>query len=54
MDFEDVLDEHAPSFGYPFDMDWFEPHFEFRFPLVGEVAARGVELTCAVRSNPGT
>ena len=26
-------------------MAWFEPHFEFRFPLVGQVAARGIELT---------
>jgi uncharacterized protein (DUF2126 family) len=39
MDFEDVLADMA-EIGYPFDMAWFEPHFEFRFPLVGEVAAR--------------
>ncbi|MDO9292114.1 MAG: transglutaminase family protein, partial [Hydrogenophaga sp.] len=44
MDFEDVLAELA-EFGYPLDMAWFEPHFEFRFPLVGEVSARGIELT---------
>ncbi|MEW6479626.1 MAG: transglutaminase family protein [Pseudomonadota bacterium] len=44
MDFEDVLTELAEE-GYPFDMAWFEPHFEFRFPLVGQVAARGIELT---------
>jgi uncharacterized protein (DUF2126 family) len=44
MDFEDVLADLA-AFGYPMDMGWFEPHFEFRFPLVGQVKARGIELT---------
>jgi uncharacterized protein (DUF2126 family) len=24
---------------------WFAPHFEFRFPLIGEVKALGIELT---------
>src|SRR3990167_6375391 len=47
MDFEDVLAELA-EFGYPLDMAWFEPHLEFRFPLVGEVSAGGIEL--ALRS----
>ena len=44
MDFEDVLAD-LTDFGYRFDRAWFEPHFEFRFPLVGQVAARGIELT---------
>jgi len=44
MDFEDVLADLAQA-GFAFDMSWFEPHFEFRFPLVGQVAARGIELT---------
>jgi uncharacterized protein (DUF2126 family) len=44
MDFEDVIAD-LQAFGYGFDMAWFEPHFEFRFPLVGEVAARGIELS---------
>ncbi|MDO8904884.1 DUF2126 domain-containing protein [Hydrogenophaga sp.] len=44
MDFEDVLADLS-DFGYAMDMAWFEPHFEFRFPLVGQVAARGIELT---------
>jgi uncharacterized protein (DUF2126 family) len=30
--------------GYPFETGWFAPHQEFRFPLVGTVAYRGVEL----------
>lgn len=44
LDFEDVLAELRAA-GYAFDMAWFEPHFEFRFPLIGELAARGIELT---------
>lgn len=44
MDFEDVLADLRAA-GFAFDMAWFEPHFEFRFPLVGQVAARGIELT---------
>ena len=44
LDFEDVLAELRAA-GYAFDMAWFEPHFEFRFPLIGELAVRGIELT---------
>ncbi len=44
MDFEDVLAELARA-GYAFDQAWFAPHFTFRFPLFGEVAARGIHLT---------
>jgi uncharacterized protein (DUF2126 family) len=51
MDFEDVLADMA-DFGYAFEMAWFEPHFEFRFPLVGEVAARGIELTIRSALEP--
>ncbi len=51
MDFEDVLADLA-DFGYPLDMAWFEPHFEFRFPLVGQVAARGIELTLRSALEP--
>ncbi|MFN6995654.1 MAG: DUF2126 domain-containing protein [Aquincola tertiaricarbonis] len=44
MDFDDVIAElnHA---GYAFDAQWFAPHLEFRFPLVGHVATQGIELT---------
>ncbi len=30
--------------GYPFQVDWFAPFFEFRFPRYGSVAYLGVEL----------
>ncbi|WP_427911562.1 DUF2126 domain-containing protein [Ramlibacter sp. MMS24-I3-19] len=43
-DLHDVLAELREA-GYAFDPAWFAPHFEFRFPLVGQVQAAGVELT---------
>jgi uncharacterized protein (DUF2126 family)/transglutaminase-like putative cysteine protease len=51
MDFEDVIADLNQN-GYAFDMAWFEPHFEFRFPLVGQVAARGIELTLRTALEP--
>jgi uncharacterized protein (DUF2126 family)/transglutaminase-like putative cysteine protease len=44
MDFEDVLEEMG-SAGHAFKAEWFAPHFEFRFPKVGELTARGVHMT---------
>ncbi|HYR25375.1 MAG TPA: transglutaminase family protein [Aquabacterium sp.] len=44
QDFDDVLAELAMA-GYAFESSWFAPHFEFRFPYIGEVAAAGVQLT---------
>lgn len=44
MDFEDVIDEMATA-GHAFKTEWFAPHFEFRFPKVGELSARGVHMT---------
>ena len=44
MDFEDVLTEMREA-GFAFDNAWFAPHFEFRFPLVGQVQSKGIELT---------
>jgi uncharacterized protein (DUF2126 family) len=43
QDFHDVLHE-LDAAGYPIEPGWFEPHFEFRFPLLGRVAHDGVEL----------
>jgi uncharacterized protein (DUF2126 family) len=44
MDLGDVLADMAQA-GYAFDASWFAPHFEFRFPLVGEVRSHGIKLT---------
>jgi len=43
QDFGDVLDELA-ELGFPLQKDWFVPHQEFRFPLVGEVTLRGATI----------
>jgi uncharacterized protein (DUF2126 family) len=51
LDFDDVLAELA-SAGFAFDAQWFAPHFEFRFPLVGEVSAMGVALTLRSALEP--
>ena len=40
--------------GYAFDTAWFAPHFEFRFPLVGEVQSAALSSRCATRWSPGT
>ncbi|MBG9387544.1 DUF2126 domain-containing protein [Caenimonas aquaedulcis] len=44
LDLDDVIAEMKQA-GYAFEADWFAPHFEFRFPLVGEVRSTGMELT---------
>jgi uncharacterized protein (DUF2126 family) len=38
-----VLEELGHA-GYAFERAWFDPHFEFRFPKIGEVAPRGISL----------
>ena len=43
LDFEDVLADLRAS-GFPLERGWFAPHFEFRFPLIGRVAHRSVEI----------
>ena len=44
MDLEDVLAE-LNEHGYGFERSWFAPHFEFRFPHYGEIAARGITVS---------
>jgi uncharacterized protein (DUF2126 family) len=43
QDLEDVLDDLREA-GYPFKTEWFAPHFEFRFPIYGQISAGGVVL----------
>ncbi|MFO1227510.1 DUF2126 domain-containing protein [Roseateles sp.] len=44
QDFADVLEDMQLA-GYALDPSWFAPHFEFRFPKLGEFAARGVHVS---------
>ena len=43
MDFNDVISEMRGA-GFGFDPEWFAPHLEFRFPMVGSVRSAGIEL----------
>ena len=43
QDFHDVLEELA-GHGFALDPAWFAPHLEFRFPRIGSVVVRGMEL----------
>jgi uncharacterized protein (DUF2126 family)/transglutaminase-like putative cysteine protease len=43
MDFDDVLTELGDA-GFHFDPAWFAPHFEFRFPRVGEFCVDAIQV----------
>jgi uncharacterized protein (DUF2126 family) len=43
QDFEDVITDLQQS-GYPLQLDWFNPHLEFRVPHYGDVTYRGVNM----------
>ncbi|HTQ37655.1 MAG TPA: transglutaminase family protein [Pirellulales bacterium] len=43
QDFQEVLEELRTA-GYPFEQDWFASHFEFRYPILGQVTQRNVEI----------
>jgi uncharacterized protein (DUF2126 family) len=44
MDFDDVMLDLQEA-GFAFDAQWFAPHFEFRFPMIGEVSTMGIGLS---------
>jgi len=43
QDFADVLQE-LYAFGYHLPGEWFAPHFEFRFPKIGDFEVKGISL----------
>jgi uncharacterized protein (DUF2126 family) len=43
QDFAEVLRELAEA-DFPLRQEWFAPHFEFRFPLAGQVSYEGIDL----------
>ena len=51
QDFADVLQEQNAA-GYPLQRQWFAPHFEFRFPLLGQIAREGVHLELRTAIEP--
>jgi uncharacterized protein (DUF2126 family) len=42
-DIADVVGDLQAA-GFPFQLDWFAPHFAFRFPKMGDFSSRGVEV----------
>lgn len=51
---EDIKDVVAQlnEAGYPFKLDWFDPFFEFRFPLYGMVQIQGIDLDLRMAIEP--
>jgi uncharacterized protein (DUF2126 family) len=47
----EVLAELSDA-GYPMQAAWFAPHFEFRFPLMGNLQVAGMELTLRAALEP--
>jgi len=43
QDFNDVVFELNEA-GYPLRAEWFAPHFEFRFPKMGDFMVKGIDL----------
>jgi uncharacterized protein (DUF2126 family) len=50
-DFKDVIRDLRDA-GYPFEFDWFAPHFEFRFPRIGDLEQRDMEIELRTALEP--
>jgi uncharacterized protein (DUF2126 family) len=50
-DFEEVIGELNEA-GYGFHLDWFLPFFEFRFPRLGHLVTRGIDLELRLAIEP--
>jgi len=51
---EDIKDivEQLNEAGYPFKLDWFDPFFEFRFPLYGMVDVNTIQMELRMAIEP--
>ena len=50
-DFGDVMQDLQIA-GYPFKAEWFAPHFEFRFPHIGDFSQRDVQIELRTALEP--
>jgi uncharacterized protein (DUF2126 family) len=50
-DFKDVIHDLRDA-GYRFEFEWFAPHFEFRFPRIGDFAQRDIEVELRTALEP--
>lgn len=51
QDLEEVVRDLHEA-GYPFEMQWLEPFFEFRFPLYGKVMVQDMEMQLRLGIEP--
>jgi uncharacterized protein (DUF2126 family)/transglutaminase-like putative cysteine protease len=50
-DLSDVVSDLRRA-GFPFELDWFQPHFEFRFPRIGSFIQSGVTIELRTAIEP--
>jgi len=50
-DFKDIIRDLREA-GYPFEFDWFAPHFEFRFPFIGDLEQRDLQIELRTALEP--
>ena len=50
-DFDTVIGDLREA-GFPFETDWFDAHFEFRYPRIGRVAHADIELELRTAAEP--
>src|SRR5690242_21826760 len=50
-DFNEVIEDLNYA-GYSFDREWFGPHFEFRYPILGRVNYLGIDLELRQATEP--
>lgn len=50
-DINDIV-RQLNSAGYPFKLDWFDPFFEFRFPLYGMVKINNIDIEVRMAIEP--
>ncbi len=51
QDMGDVIGDLRAA-GFPFEPSWFIPHYEFRFPILGEAATAGIDLQLRAAIEP--
>ncbi|WP_374600979.1 DUF2126 domain-containing protein [Niveibacterium sp.] len=51
QDMRDVVEDMQLA-GYPIQPEWFAPHMEFRFPKIGDLAVKGMELELRTALEP--
>lgn len=50
-DIQEVITDIQSS-GYPFEMTWLDPFFEFRFPILGKINIQDIELELRMAIEP--